>query len=310
MPSIVDESTAVLYNIFSRCLLIQSKLLKFICLCNTLLQTTPARLRSFTSLGSCSFRKKKETIWGKGLLFDLSRERNAAKMRQRWKKSYYLSWLPSRCLFLKIVIICTQPTAHQEHLHTRTQHINIFFLPFYENSFFLSSFCESFVIFSSPFLSHSPCLSWCIVRVYFVYTVRTHAQTHALIPTHHRHNAHACCTTFVDIIFNKSTISSSSMIMQQQFADATHNTHTHTILLGALQSVNPNEFQDIEKPNEIYSFVRWPIQAIFLPDLLQMPAPFFSDSYNNARSTFTHTKDQFCTEAHCNPQQIRWFFML
>lgn len=39
----LTNATAVLYNFF---FLFQTKLLKFICLCNTLLQTSPALLRS------------------------------------------------------------------------------------------------------------------------------------------------------------------------------------------------------------------------------------------------------------------------
>lgn len=136
-------------------------------------------------------------------------------MRQRWKKSYYLSWLRAD-VFLKIVIISTQPTAHQKHLHTP---YHIFFLPFFEH---ISHFVYPSLLFFFPsFLAHSPFLPWRHLRVLY---------THACIHTHRRHNAHAhntvCCTKFVDFptnpqylrrydrAFNSSRSVSNSLLMQ------------------------------------------------------------------------------------------------
>lgn len=86
----------------------------------------------------------------------------------------------------KIVIICTQPTAHQEHLHT-PYHIlfsSFFLILCVYRSF---GFFLLFLISFSFFCPDGVCMcSACI-----------HIRMHALIQAHHRHNAHACCTIHI-----------------------------------------------------------------------------------------------------------------
>lgn len=257
------------------------------------------------------------------------------KMQSKWdndEKSYYLSWLQSRCLFLKIVIICMQPTAHQEHLHTRThqhtQHITIFFFLFTSSFFHILCVFRCFFFFSSFFISFSLVVLMvlaCIVRVCVVYAVRTYARTHALIPTHHRHNAQCSMHMHVAlhslILFptnpqyhrsrwsyiSSSNSGSNSLPMQP-------TTHIDVWCIAICES---KWISGHWKTQWIYSFarsfVRWLVHTIFLPDFLQMPALCFSDSYNNTDvhiHIHIHKGSTFCTEAHCNPLQIRWFFML
>lgn len=169
----------------------------------------------------------------------------------------------SRCLFLKIVIICTQPTAHQEHLHTYTLNISHFF------SSFLRAFFSNFVCLSLFFLllfylillaCPGGACTYTLYTLYEPYAQCVYARTHTNAPQtqctcmlhyirryyfQQIHNIIVVDDRALAAVIAAATVCRCRMSMQP-------TTHSY----GVLQSVNPNGFQDIENPDEfIRSFV-------------------------------------------------------
>lgn len=150
------------------------------------------------------------------------------------KKCYYLTERAD--VFLEIVIICMQPTAHQ---NTLTHHSIPFFI---ELLFFFCILCAFRSIFFSPLL---------FISFSFFSFVGGALQ---------RHNAHAqrCVALHSN---DAQTLVSNSLSMQPTIA-----------LHSVLRSVNSNGFQDIKKvPMNLY--VRL-VNTFFLPDSLQLPGFF------------------------------------
>lgn len=189
-------------------------------------------------------------------------------MRQRWKK--VITCLGCRadvCFLRSLLFVRNQLHTKNTYTHTRihTRHITFF-------SSFLRAFFFSLILYVFRYFLFSFFISFSLlvlVVLACILCIHYKSRTHVLIPTHHRHNAQCSMHMHVAlhslILFptnpqyhrsrwsciKSSNSGSNSLPMSMQPTTQSY---------GVLQSVNPNGFQDTEKPNE---FIRWLVGSIF-----------------------------------------------
>lgn len=186
-------------------------------------------------------------------------------MRQRWKK--VITCLGCRadvCFLRSLLFVRNQLHTKNTYTHTRIHTRHITFFSSFLRAFFFSHFvCLSlfFLLLFYLILFACPGGAW-MHTLYTLYEpyARTHTNTSQTQCSMHMHVAlHSLILFPTNPQYHRSRWScikssnsgSNSLPMSMQPTTQSY---------GVLQSVNPNGFQDTEKPNE---FIRWLVGSIF-----------------------------------------------
>lgn len=217
-------------------------------------------------------------------------------MRQRWKK--VITCLGCRadvCFLRSLLFVRNQLHTKNTYTHTRIHTRHITFFSSFLRAFFFSHFvCLSlfFLLLFYLILFACPGGAW-MHTLYTLYEpyARTHTNTSQTQCSMHMHVAlHSLILFPTNPQYHRSRWSciksiKSTATLRAVIAAATvcrcrcNPQHSRMVYCNLWIQM---DFRTLKNPMNL--FVGWLVR-FFLPDFLQMPAPFFSDSYNNTQRT-------------------------